>query len=187
VPLFTTGILKSPHMGDQPAPIDISSIQINPDLTKGTRTDLENLIKKHTDLFQWDPRTNLGRTKRVKFDIDTGNAAPIRQQQFPHPEKIHEKIKTRVDEMLDLEVIKPIESEWSSPCFLATKKNAAGEWTPHGRFVIDDVRGLTSVTKKITYPSTRIEDILNKIRSAKYYTTLDFSAGYWQSFQSSTC
>jgi hypothetical protein len=81
--------------------------------------------------------------------------------------------------MLDLKVIKPIESDWSSPCFLAPKKNAEGEWAPHGRFVID-VRGLNSVTKKIIYPTTRIEDILNKIRNAKYYTTLDFSAGYWQ-------
>jgi hypothetical protein len=43
-----------------------------------------------------------------------------------------------------------------------------------------DVRGLHAVTRKISYPTTRIEDILNKIQNAQYYTTLDFSAGHWQ-------
>jgi hypothetical protein len=130
-------------------PTELSSLQINPDLDPITRSSLIAMIERYSHLFQWDLRTDLGRTRRVTFDIDTGDAAPIRQQQFPHPQKIHDKIKTHVDEMSKLEVIKPIDSEWSSPCFLAPKKNPSGEWVPHARFVID-VRGLNSVTKKIS-------------------------------------
>ncbi len=35
-------------------------------------------------------------------------------------------------------------------------------------------------TKKDVYPLPRIEDILDTIGQAKYFTTLDLSAGYWQ-------
>ena len=31
-----------------------------------------------------------------------------------------------------------------------------------------------------TYPLPRIDDILDTIAQAKYFTTLDLSAGYWQ-------
>jgi hypothetical protein len=36
------------------------------------------------------------------------------------------------------------------------------------------------VTKKDVYPLPRIEDILDTIGRAQYFTTLDLSAGYWQ-------
>jgi hypothetical protein len=81
--------------------------------------------------------------------------------------------------MLDLGIVKPIQSDWSCPCFLAPKKKDDGTWVRE-RFVID-VRGLnTTIDLTISYPSVRMEDILNKLRNSKYFCNLDFSAGYWQ-------
>ena len=43
-----------------------------------------------------------------------------------------------------------------------------------------DFRCLNAITKKDVYPLPRIEDILDTIGHAKYLSTLDLSAGYWQ-------
>ena len=47
------------------------------------------------------------------------------------------------------------------------------------RFVCD-FRGLNEVTKKDTYPLPHIRDVIDKMHSAKYRTTLDAAASaYW--------
>ena len=43
-----------------------------------------------------------------------------------------------------------------------------------------DFRCLIAITKKDVYPLPRIEDILDTIGQAKYFSTLDLSAGYLQ-------
>ena len=39
---------------------------------------------------------------------------------------------------------------------------------------------VNSVTKKDSYPLPRIDDTLNALGRAKYFTTLDLQSGYWQ-------
>ena len=43
-----------------------------------------------------------------------------------------------------------------------------------------DYQHLNSVTKKDVYALPLIDDILDTLGRAKYFTTLDLSAGYWQ-------
>ena len=43
-----------------------------------------------------------------------------------------------------------------------------------------DYRNLNSVTKADVFPLPRIDDLLDKLGAAKYFTTLDLAAGYWQ-------
>ena len=47
------------------------------------------------------------------------------------------------------------------------------------RFCID-YRKLNSITKKDVYPLPRIDDILDTLGGAKYFTSLDLASGYWQ-------
>ena len=43
-----------------------------------------------------------------------------------------------------------------------------------------DYRQLNAVTKMDAYPLPRIDDLLDQLGSAKYFTTLDLAAWYWK-------
>ena len=64
-------------------------------------------------------------------------------------------------------------SPWASPVVLVKKKN--GEW----RFCID-YRRLNSITVKDSLPLPRVDDTLDALAGSLWFTTLDFTNGYWQ-------
>jgi hypothetical protein len=43
-----------------------------------------------------------------------------------------------------------------------------------------DYRALNSVSIKNRYPLPRIDDMLDTVAGAKYFTSLDLTSGYWQ-------
>ena len=64
-------------------------------------------------------------------------------------------------------------SPWASPVVLVKKKN--GEW----RFCIV-YRRLNSITVKDSHPLPRVDDTLDALAGSRWFTTLDFTNGYWQ-------
>ena len=75
--------------------------------------------------------------------------------------------------MLELGVIEPANGPWSSPMVLIKKKDGSV------RFCVD-YRRLNDVTVKDVYPLPRIDDVLDRLGGAKFFTMLDLYKGYWQ-------
>ena len=115
----------------------------------------------------------LGKVKIVEHKFDVGEAMPLRQQLYRVPIAKKEIIDMEVEKMLVKEIIRPSVSPWSSPIVLVTKPDGSA------RFCIDYLK-VNSVTKKEAYPLPRIDDSLNALGGAKYFTTLDLQSGYWQ-------
>ena len=71
------------------------------------------------------------------------------------------------------QLIRESKSPWSSPIILGKKKD--GEM----RFCIE-YRKLNSVTIGQAHPLPRVDDILDSLGDAQYFSTLDLKSAYWQ-------
>ena len=82
-------------------------------------------------------------------------------------------MKKLLDDMLERKIVEPTTGPWSSPTVLVTKKDG----TP--RFCVD-YRRVNSLTRKDAHPLPRIDDTLDTLSGAKWFSTIDLASGYWQ-------
>ena len=120
-----------------------------------------------------EPSENPGVTELIEHKIDVGNTSPIKQRCYLVSPKVQEAIRAEVDKMLNAGIIEPSYSEWSSPIVMVKKPN--GKY----RFCLD-FRKVNSVSKKDAYPLPNMTGILDKLRSARYISTIDLSQAYFQ-------
>lgn len=136
------------------------------------RREIKDLVCRYQDVFDTD-NGNKGRTSIVSHRINTGNASPIRQAPRRLPLAKREEAEHIVRDMENEGIIEPSSSPWASPVVLVRKKDGST------RFCVD-YRRLNSITKKDSYPLPRIDDTLDTLAGAKWFSTLDLKSGYWQ-------
>ena len=139
-----------------------------PDLPPEEKTCLLDLIAELHGAFSLSMEDR-GETDLVQFEIDTGSASPRRQS----PRRMPFLVRQEVTSMQATGIIQPSKSPWASPIVLVQKKDGSH------RFCVD-YRELNSVTKKDTFPLPRIDDLLDQLGRAKYFSTLDLASGFWQ-------
>lgn len=91
---------------------------------------------------------------------------PVKQRYYPRNPAMQQIMDQEIDRMLREEVIEPSRSPWSSPVVLVRKP------TGKYRFCID-FRQVNELTVKDAYPIPFIQGILDKLRGARYISTLD--------------
>ncbi|GFX46466.1 retrovirus-related Pol polyprotein from transposon 297 [Trichonephila clavipes] len=148
------------------------SLMMSPELSDEQRNKLSELLRKFSGLFTKTDKSTAAKTN-VKHRIFTGDHAPINQRAYRVSPTERRIIHEEVQKMLDEGIVQPSESPWSSPVVLVRKKD--GSW----RFCVD-YRKLNSVTKKDVYPLPRIDDTLDCLKGAKFFSSMDLRSGYWQ-------
>ncbi|UYV65600.1 hypothetical protein LAZ67_3004808, partial [Cordylochernes scorpioides] len=145
---------------------------ISDDLSEEQQSQILSILKRYEKIFDKNNEP-VKQTSVTKHKIETGNHQPIKHRPYRVSPTERQAIQTEVDKMLDAGIIRHSESPWSSPVILVKKKD--GNW----RFCVD-YRRLNKVTKKDVYPLPRIDDTLDSLKGAKFYSSMDLRSGYWQ-------
>ena len=81
------------------------------------------------------------------------------------------ELKKQLKDLLDKEYIRPSASPWGSPVLFVKKKDGSM------RMCID-YRSLNAVTVNNKYPLPRIDDLLDQLRKANFFSKIDLRSGY---------
>ncbi len=147
-------------------------VRAGKNLSPQERAKVTELLVGHNETTFHDPDKSLTRTNTIEHKIPmTGR--PVR---IPPCRVALGQRKIVEDEILKMEkegTITKRTGTWCFPIVLVRKKDGII------RFCVD-YRKLNDVTHKDAYPLPRINDILEVLRGAKYFCSINLTSGYWQ-------
>ena len=125
------------------------------------------------------------RLPHERFNSDPVSAIPLQpgtkpvvRPMFRYSPQEREEIEKQVAELLRSGLLEPCTSPYASCALIAPK------WDEHhnikGWRMAIDYRLLNKVTVRNNAPLPRIEDLLDAVSGASYFSALDMTAGFWQ-------
>jgi hypothetical protein len=107
----------------------------------------------------------------VEFVIDLlPSTRPITKRPYRMSVDELEELKKQLKELSDKGYIRPSASPWGSPILFMKKKDGSM------RMCID-YRNLNAVTVKNKYPLPRIDELLDQLKEAKFFSKIDLRSG----------
>ena len=132
---------------------------------------LNDLFKEFSDVFS-QGEDDLGCTLLLEHTIER-HGPPLRQPYWRQNPAVRWEEMVQIQQMLPSDIICPSNSPWASPVVMVKKKDGSL------RFCVD-FRQLNAATVKDAHPLPRIDDLLDALHGARWFSTLDLKSGYWQ-------
>ena len=147
--------------------------QLGPHRQQRVRSYLESF--PHLFLLPGDkfPGTTL-----TKHRIPTVDDVPVFHKQYRYPPVHKEEVRKQISKLIETGVIGPSNSPYNSPLWIVPKK-ADEKGNKKWRLVID-YRGLNEKTVGDAYPLPNINEILDHLGGAKYFSVFDLASGFHQ-------
>ena len=149
-------------MHQPPVPEHLSPLQ---------QQQLNDLFKESGDVFS-QGEDDLGCTPLLEHTIET-HGPPLRQLYQCQNPAVRREEMVQVQQMLASDIIRPSNSPRASPVVMVKKKDGSL------RFCVD-FRQLNVATIKDAHPLPRIDDLLDVLHGAWWFSTLNLKSGYWQ-------
>jgi len=139
-------------------------------LTSEEQQMLHELLNKFTDLFDG----TLGQWTDTAYNIELcPDAQPYHAKAYPIPRVHLETLKTEVDRLCEIGVLKQVNhSEWAAPTFIIPKKDGSVRF-------ISDFQELNKRIRRKPYPIPKIQDLMLKLEGFAFATSLDLNMGYY--------
>lgn len=142
------------------------------DLSTKQVEQAKQVIREFEDIFSKSDE-DIGFSSAVKHAIELSDPKPFKQRHRFIPPAMYEEVRSHLQQLLNIGIIRPSRSPWASPIVLVRKKDGSL------RMCID-YRELNNRTIKDSYALPRIEEILDCLTGSKYFTVLDMKSGYHQ-------
>lgn len=168
--------------------VKFDTTQLNSDRNKALRTiierkdqgnlpsDLYRLCEEFSDIFILEnDKLTTNNFYSQKLNLTDNNPVYIKNYRMPISHK--EEIDKQVNSLLRNDLIEPSASNYNSPVIIVPKKSLNGE--KKYRMCID----YRQVNKKLTadkYPLPRIDEIIDSLGRAKYFSVIDLFSGFHQ-------
>ena len=127
---------------------------------------------EHHNIFSLE-QNEIGCTDKAEHVIELLDTKPFKERFRWIAPPLVEEVREYIQEMLDGGAIHPSQSPWCNAVVLVWKKDG-GLW-----FCIDFLR-LNSQTKKDVYPLPRMQETMESMVGAQFFSTMDLKSGFWQ-------
>ncbi|KAK7097274.1 hypothetical protein V1264_004279 [Littorina saxatilis] len=148
---------------------NVDDVVYSPDLSMQAKQKVQAVFQKHQDKMTDLP----GTCDLVQHVVRIPEGAVVNVKQYPLPFESQKVVEEEVKKMLDLDVIEPSISPFSSPIVLVKKKDGST------RFCID-FRHLNKITEFDAEPIPDPEVLFASLQGRQHFTKIDLAKGYWQ-------
>lgn len=149
-----------------------NTLELNTYLDPAEKELVRMLLNRFYNIFS-KSKYDVGCTELIEFEVDTGNALPVRDKVRPMNPVMKEDFRKVLKEWINEGIIEPTQSDWASAIVPVPKKD--GTW----RYAVD-YRKLNEVTKRDAFPvAHNLEQIANdQLAKAKFFISIDLAGAY---------
>ena len=176
-----TAFICSP--ADVPGP---RKVQLQDKDITDIKQKFKELCEEYGEAFSKN-NEDIGRTKLVKMDIDTGDSPPVSSRPYTLPLKHYERVQREIESLECASVITKSMSKWASPIVIVPKKSAPRE--PPKRRLCVDFRKINELQQEVItagktkgqisiHPLPKINEMYVKLKGAKVFSTIDLRSRY---------
>ncbi|XP_039820334.1 uncharacterized protein LOC120682466 [Panicum virgatum] len=133
---------------------------------------LDEMLNSFADVFE--PPISLPPQRPCDHRIHLlPDSQPAKVRPYRYPQMQKDELESQCATMLQQGIIRPSTSPFSAPVLLVKKHD--GSW----RFCVD-YRALNKITVKDKFPIPIVEELIDELHGATFFTKLDLRAGYHQ-------
>lgn len=141
-------------------------------LDQNLKMRVENFLKENSDVFAASV-LDLPGCSSVLHEIKLQDKIPVKSRAYRVPYNLRKEMDDQINILLESEILVPANSNYSSPVMLVKKADG-------GYRLCADFRRLNKKLIKDTFPIPNINETIDSLAGAKYFTSLDLTSGFFQ-------
>ena len=130
---------------------------------------LDDVLGAFPEVLKSEP----GRTSMAELVINTGVHPPVSSHPYRIAPRFKEEVKAQINQLLQLGILQPSTSPWSSSIVTVKKKDG-------GIRICIDYRAVNAITAADPYQIPLIEELLDLLGDAKFISKVDLNKGFHQ-------